>query len=64
MTRYVQGRDIDRGAVRADDRECKPNTDLSDVIQSGPLKSVALKCRYGADLDENRFIVNYTLKLW
>ncbi|MDU5675549.1 MAG: OprD family outer membrane porin, partial [Pseudomonas aeruginosa] len=47
------------------------NTDLSYVIQSGPLKSVALKwrnityrSRYGADLDENRFIVNYTLKLW
>ncbi|WP_134412236.1 OprD family outer membrane porin, partial [Pseudomonas aeruginosa] len=71
MTRYVQGRDIDRGAGRADDSEWERNTDLSYVIQSGPLKSVALKwrnityrSRYGADLDENRFIVNYTLKLW
>ncbi len=70
MTRYVQGRDIDRGAGRADDSEWERNTDLSYVIQSGPLKSVALKwrnityrSRYGADLDENRFIVNYTLKL-
>ncbi|MHA5571643.1 OprD family outer membrane porin, partial [Pseudomonas aeruginosa] len=66
MTRYVQGRDIDRGAGRADDSEWERNTDLSYVIQSGPLKSVALKwrnityrSRYGADLDENRFIVNY-----
>ncbi|HCL3281872.1 TPA: OprD family porin [Pseudomonas aeruginosa] len=71
MTRYVQGRDIDRGAGRADDSEWERNTDLSYVIQSGPLKRVALKwrnityrSRYGADLDENRFIVNYTLKLW
>ncbi|MCV4188096.1 OprD family porin [Pseudomonas aeruginosa] len=71
MTRYVQGRDIDRGAGRADDNEWERNTDLSYVIQSGPLKSVALKwrnvtyrSRYGADMDENRFIVNYTVKLW
>uniref|UniRef100_UPI00352B269D OprD family outer membrane porin n=1 Tax=Salmonella sp. E393-2 TaxID=3240324 RepID=UPI00352B269D len=36
MTRYVQGRDIDRGAGRADDSEWERNTDLSYVIQSGP----------------------------
>ncbi|WP_241357407.1 OprD family outer membrane porin, partial [Escherichia coli] len=33
MTRYVQGRDIDRGAGRADDSEWERNTDLSYVIQ-------------------------------
>ncbi|MBH9398718.1 OprD family porin [Pseudomonas aeruginosa] len=71
MTRYVQGRDIERGAGRPDDSEWERNSDLSYVIQSGPLKSVALKwrnvtyrSRYGTDLDENRLIVNYTLKLW
>ncbi|VTM00049.1 putative porin [Pseudomonas aeruginosa] len=59
------------GAGRADDSEWERNSDLSYVIQSGPLKSVALKwrnvtyrSRYGTDLDENRLIVNYTLKLW
>ncbi|HCH77377.1 MAG TPA: hypothetical protein DFM08_12820, partial [Pseudomonas sp.] len=41
------------------------------VIQSGPLKNLGLKLRnattrsnFQSDLDENRFIVSYSLPLW
>ncbi|MNF19482.1 Porin-like protein NicP precursor [compost metagenome] len=47
------------------------NTDITYVVQSGPLKNVGIKWRnastrsnIGSDLDENRFIVSYTLPLW
>ncbi|MCY1285117.1 Porin-like protein NicP [compost metagenome] len=71
MTRYTNGDDIDRGAGKADDSEWERDTDLAYVIQSGPFKDVSFKwrnaayrSRYSSDIDENRFIVNYTLKLW
>jgi len=41
------------------------------VFQSGPLKNLGLRLRnattrsnFGSDLDENRFIVSYSLPLW
>ncbi|WP_312145976.1 OprD family outer membrane porin, partial [Stutzerimonas kunmingensis] len=47
------------------------NTDIAYVIQSGPLKNLGFKLRnattrsnFQSDLDENRFIVSYSLPLW
>lgn len=72
MTRYVAGSNIHSGALR-DGREWERNTDIGYIVQSGPLKGVNLRWRnvtfrsgngLTQDLDENRLIVGYTLKLW
>lgn len=72
MTRYVAGSDIHSGAVR-DGREWERDTDIGYIVQSGPLKGVNVRWRnvtfrsgngLTQDLDENRLIVGYTLKLW
>ncbi len=72
MTRYVAGSDIHSGAVR-DGREWERDTDIGYIVQSGPLKGVNVRWRnvtfrsgngLTQDLDENRLIVGYTMKLW
>ncbi|WP_374442305.1 OprD family porin [Pseudomonas panipatensis] len=71
MSRYAHGDGIQRGNGLANGAEWERDTDLAYVVQSGPLKDLALKwrnvsvrSRYGADMDENRFIVNYSFKFW
>jgi hypothetical protein len=69
MARYVSG---DNFQIRGDEaKEWERDIDLGYVIQSGPLKNVGLRVRnvayrgsHTTDLDENRVIVNYTLKIW
>ena len=71
MTRYLSGDNVDRGAGLSEGKTWERNTDLAYVVQSGPLKNLGLRLRnattrsnIGADLDENRFIVSYSLPLW
>ncbi|WP_394374891.1 OprD family porin [Stutzerimonas frequens] len=71
MTRYVSGDNVDRGAGASEGKTWERNTDLAYVFQSGPLKNLGLRLRnattrsnFGSDLDENRFIVSYSLPLW
>jgi len=63
--------DYDRGAGASEGKTWERNTDIAYVIQSGPLKNLGLKLRnattrsnFQSDLDENRFIVSYSLPLW
>jgi hypothetical protein len=69
MSRYVRGDNFTIGG--ADAKEWERDIDLGYVIQSGPLKNVGLRLRnvayrgsHTTDVDENRFIVNYTIKFW
>ncbi|EJO94523.1 outer membrane porin [Ectopseudomonas mendocina DLHK] len=71
MTRYLSGDNVDRGAGQSEGKTWERNTDLAYVVQSGPLKNLGLRLRnattrsnFGPDLDENRFIVSYSLPLW
>ncbi|WLH54063.1 OprD family porin [Pseudomonas tolaasii] len=70
MTRYVTGDQIKQPGVQ-DAREWERNTDLAYVVQSGAAKSLELKWRnatvrtnFGNDLDENRLIVSYPMRLF
>ena len=72
MTRYVAGSDIHSGAIR-NGREWERDTDIGYIVQSGALKGVNVRWRnvtfrsgngLTQDLDENRLIVAYTLKVW
>lgn len=71
MTRYLSGDNIDLGVGRPEGKEWERDTDIAYVIQSGPLKNLALKWRnatlrstnYGNDSDENRLIISYSLPL-
>ncbi|WP_339542946.1 OprD family porin [Pseudomonas sp. JAI120] len=72
MTRYVQGRSIEAGAV-TDGHEWERDMDIAYVIQSGPLKDLSLRWRnvsfrsgngLTTDLDENRVILGYQIALW
>jgi len=69
MARYVRGDNFKIG--QADAKEWERDIDLGYVIQSGPLKNVGLRLRnvayrgsHTTDVDENRVIVNYILKIW
>ena len=71
MTRYVSGDNVDRGVGASEGKTWERNTDIAYVIQSGPLKNLGFKLRnattrsnFQSDLDENRFIVSYSLPLW
>jgi len=71
MTRYVTGDNVDRGAGLSEGKEWERDTDIAYVIQDGPLKNLGLKVRnatvrsnFGADLDETRLILSYTMALW
>ena len=71
MTRYLSGDNVDRGAGQSEGKTWERNTDIAYVFQDGPLKNLGLRLRnattrsnVGSDLDENRFIVSYSLPLW
>jgi hypothetical protein len=70
MTRYLKGDNFQRSNGVAG-TEWERNTDIGYVFQSGALKNLAVKWRNGTyrsndkgnDIDQNRFIVSYTLSL-
>lgn len=71
MTRYVNGDNVDRGPGLSEGKTWERNTDIAYVFQSGPLKNFNVRLRnattrsnIASDLDENRFIVGYTLPIW
>jgi hypothetical protein len=71
MTRYLSGDNVDRGVGLSEGKTWERNTDLAYVFQAGPLKNLGLRLRnattrsnFGSNLDENRFIVSYSLPLW
>ncbi|MCY1391789.1 Porin-like protein NicP [compost metagenome] len=71
MTRYVNGDNVDAPNIGGEGKEWERNTDIAYVLQSGPLRGVKLHFRnasarsnFGNDIDENRFIVSYSLALW
>ncbi len=72
MSRYAKGWDFRRTVNgRSNGTEWERDTDIAYVFQSGPLRNLGLQWRNatarsngtGNDIDENRFIVNYTLPL-
>jgi len=71
MTRYVTGDNVNVVGRASEGKEWERNTDIAYVVQSGPLKNLGLKVRnatvrsnFGADLDETRLILSYTMALW
>ena len=70
-TRYLRGTGIDRVGDLSQTAENERDLFLSYVVQSGPLKGVAVEWRnihaqfkHGNDYDENRLITTYTWKFW
>lgn len=71
MTRYLSGKEVDRGAGQSEGKEWERNTDIAYLFQNGLLKNFSIKWRnattrsnFGNDLDENRLILSYSLALW
>ncbi len=70
MTRYIHGWDL-RRPDRSHDEEWERDTYVDYAFQSGPLKNLTIQWRNatmrsdgpGNDLDENRFILTYSLPL-
>lgn len=69
MSRYVRSNEFTLDQQQAREREL--DTDLAYVIQNGPLKDLGLRWRnvvyrakHAANVDENRLILEYSLKLW
>ncbi|MBT2372538.1 OprD family porin [Pseudomonas fluorescens] len=70
MTRYLKGNNFERSRG-VEGTEWERNTDIGYVFQSGALKNLEVKWRNGtyrsngsgSDIDQNRFIVSYTLPL-
>ncbi|MFZ6049382.1 OprD family porin [Pseudomonas sp. CR3202] len=69
MTRYVSGDNFEIGGQDA--REWERDLDIAYVVQGGPLKGLNLRWRnvayrgsHTTDIDENRFIIGYTIKFW
>ncbi|AJE22686.1 OprD family porin [Azotobacter chroococcum] len=69
--RYVQGDNVDTGPRGFEGEEWERDLDLAYTIQSGPLKNVSIRWRnaiarsnYATDIDENRIIINYAIKLF
>ena len=68
--RYVKGRDVDTG-LGFEGRDRERDLDLAYVVQSGPLAGLGVRVRnvmarsnYRTDIDENRLILSYTVKLF
>ena len=71
MTRYISGDDVQVIGKSGAGQEWERDSELSYVIQSGPLKNLGLRWKnasvrsnFTSDIDENRLIVTYTLGLW
>ncbi|MDF0731131.1 OprD family porin [Pseudomonas entomophila] len=70
MTRYINGDNVSR-ADGSEGKEWERNTEFKYVVQSGPLKNVAVRLRnatfrsnFARDADEVRLLVSYSLALW
>lgn len=70
MTRYISGDNVSR-AAGGEGKEWERDTELKYVIQSGPLKNVAVRLRnatfrsnFARDADEVRLLVSYSVALW
>lgn len=68
--RYVKGRDVDTG-LGFEGRDWERDLDLAYVVQSGLFEGVGVRIRnvvarsnYRTDIDENRLILSYTVKLF
>jgi hypothetical protein len=67
--RYIKGNNVDAGSFEGEDRE--RDLDLGYTVQSGMLKNLLIRVRnavarsdYRTDIDENRLILSYTLRLF
>ena len=70
MTRYISGDNVSR-AAGGEGKEWERDTELKYVVQSGPLKNVAVRLRnatfrsnFARDADEVRLLVSYSVALW
>ncbi|RCL21394.1 outer membrane porin, OprD family [Pseudomonas sp. AFG_SD02_1510_Pfu_092] len=70
MTRYISGDNVSR-AAGGEGKEWERNTEMKYVVQSGPLKNVAVRLRnatfrsnFARDADEVRLLVSYSVALW
>ncbi|HGA2317692.1 TPA: OprD family porin [Pseudomonas putida] len=70
MTRYINGDNVSR-AAGGEGKEWERNTEFKYVVQSGPLKNVAVRLRnatfrsnFARDADEVRLLVSYSVALW
>ncbi|WGV21630.1 OprD family porin [Pseudomonas putida] len=70
MTRYISGDNVSR-AAGGEGKEWERDTEMKYVVQSGPLKNVAVRLRnatfrsnFARDADEVRLLVSYSLALW
>lgn len=70
MTRYISGDNVSR-ADGGEGKEWERNTEFKYVVQSGPLKNVAVRLRnatfrsnFARDADEVRLLVSYSVALW
>lgn len=70
MTRYLSGDNVSR-ADGSEGKEWERNTEFKYVVQSGPLKNVAVRLRnatfrsnFARDADEVRLLVSYSVALW
>lgn len=70
LTRYISG-DNAEYAGGSNGSEWERDIELKYVVQSGPLKNVAVRYRnamfrsdFARDADENRLIVSYALPIW
>jgi hypothetical protein len=70
LTRYVSG-DNAEYSTGSNGSEWERDIELKYVVQSGPLKNVAVRMRnamfrsdFARDADENRLIVSYSLPIW
>ncbi|MNH37629.1 Porin-like protein NicP precursor [compost metagenome] len=70
MNRYLSGDNVHVGLL-SNGKEWGRESELAYVIQSGPLKDLSIKWRNSSlrrnfsnfDIDENRVILNYPIKL-
>ncbi|MFJ4067543.1 OprD family porin [Pseudomonas sp. NPDC089996] len=70
MTRYLSGDNVSR-AAGGEGKEWERDTEMKYVVQSGPLKNVAVRLRnatfrsnFARDADEVRLLVSYSVALW
>ncbi|MBA1188516.1 OprD family porin [Pseudomonas entomophila] len=70
MTRYLSGDNVSR-AAGGEGREWERDTEFKYVVQTGPLKNVAVRLRnatfrsnFARDADEVRVLVSYSVALW
>jgi outer membrane porin, OprD family. len=71
MNRYISGDNARINGVDGHGQEWERNTDIKYVIQSGPLKDVAVRVRnatyrssFARDADETRLYLSYSLAIW